>query len=196
MFLVIEGDNGTGKDTLAQGLEKYGFKILTYDKRVKEFEKVARQGAGEEKIKRFLAYGKACSDFVSESKKKNENVILIRYWISTLAAAYADGVYDYEKINDIIDTIYPKLEKPDVLLRLNCNFNERVQRIQNRESSNFDDVTKKRAEKYEWISGKIKTKTDFKWNEIDTSNKSIEKVYQEALEAIGINKGTLGGNER
>ena len=184
MFLVIEGDNGTGKDTLAQGLEKYGFKILTYDKRVKEFEKVARQGAGEEKIKRFLAYGKACSDYVSESKKKNENVILIRYWISTLAAAYADGVYDYEKINDIIDTIYPKFEKPDVLLRLNCNFNERVQRIQNRKSSNFDDITKKRAEKYEWISGKIKTKTDFKWNEIDTSNKSIEKVYQEALEAI------------
>ena len=196
MFLVIEGDNGTGKDTLAQGLEKYGFKILTYDKRVKEFEKVAGQGTGEEKTKRFLAYGKACSDFVSESKKKGENVILIRYWISTLAAAYADGVYDYEKISDIIDTIYPKLEKPDMLLRLNCNFKERVHRIQNRKSANFDDVTKTRAEKYEWISSKIKAKTDFKWNEIDTSNKSIEEVCQEALEAIGINKGTLGGDER
>lgn len=33
-------------------------------------------------------------------------------------------------------------------------------------------------------------------DEIDTSNKSIEEVCQEALEAIGINKGTLGGDER
>lgn len=196
MFLVIEGDNGTGKDTLAQKLEKYGFKILTYDERIKKFEKVAKQATGEEKIKRFLAYGKACSDFVSESKIKNENVILIRYWISTLAAAYADGVYDYKKISSIIDTIYPKLEKPDNLLRLNCNFNERIERIQNRKSANFDDITKERAEKYEWISSKIKAKTNFKWNEIDTSNKSIEEVYQEALETIGINKRTLGRDER
>ena len=83
-----------------------------------------------------------------------------------------------------------------MLLRLNCNFNERVKRIQNRKSDVFDDVTKTRAEKYEWISSKIKAKTDFRWNEIDTSNKSIEEVCQEALETIGINKGTLGGGER
>ncbi len=191
MFLVIEGDNGTGKDTLAQKLEKYGFKILTYEERVKEFEKVARKGTGEDKIKKFLDYGKLCSDFVSESKKRNENVILVRYWISTLAAAYADGVYSYEKISGIIDAIYTKLEKPDMLLRLNCDFNARIQRIQNRKSDNFDDATKMRAERYEWISKKIKSKTNFKWTEIDTSNKSIEDVCQEALEIIGINRQTL-----
>lgn len=190
MFLVIEGDNGTGKDTLAQGLEKYGFKILTYDDRAKKFEKVAREGKKEEKIKRFLAYGKACSDFVTESKSKNENVILIRYWISTLAAAYADEVYDYNKISNIIDTIYQKLEKPDLLLRLNCSFDERVQRIQNRKSANFDDVTHKRAERYEWISDKIKEKVDFKWKEIDTSNKTVEDIRKEVLGIIGVRENS------
>lgn len=34
-FYVIEGDNGTGKDTLAAKFQNDGFEILTYDKKNK-----------------------------------------------------------------------------------------------------------------------------------------------------------------
>lgn len=34
-FYVIEGDNGTGKDTLAAKFQNDGFEILTYDKKIK-----------------------------------------------------------------------------------------------------------------------------------------------------------------
>ena len=35
-FYVIEGDNGTGKDTLAAKFQNDGFEILTYDKKIKQ----------------------------------------------------------------------------------------------------------------------------------------------------------------
>ena len=39
-FIVIEGDNGTGKDSLAQIFEKKGMLIVTYLPEVIEKEKV------------------------------------------------------------------------------------------------------------------------------------------------------------
>ncbi len=42
MFLLIEGDNGTGKDSLALELQKYGFVIKSYCNQAKELEAQAK----------------------------------------------------------------------------------------------------------------------------------------------------------
>ena len=42
-FILIEGDNGTGKDTLALKLENKGLKVVTYDLRIKQVEKKAKK---------------------------------------------------------------------------------------------------------------------------------------------------------
>lgn len=52
-FYVIEGDNGTGKDTLAAKFQNDGFEILTYDKKIKQMEQIAKRKL--EKI-RFLTF--------------------------------------------------------------------------------------------------------------------------------------------
>lgn len=53
-FIVIEGDNGTGKDTLAQGLEPYGFNILSYNPKALDALRAARQAAANNQTQAFL----------------------------------------------------------------------------------------------------------------------------------------------
>ena len=81
-FYVIEGDNGTGKDTLAAKFQNDGFEILTYDKKIKQMEQIAKKKVGEDRVLNFLAYNKACGDLAKERKNEN-NVLLIRYFISS-----------------------------------------------------------------------------------------------------------------
>ena len=181
-FIVIEGDNGTGKDTLAQLMNKNNqYKILTYDSKIREIEKYAKDAFGEEKIKRFLEYGKASSDF---ALKQRGNIILVRYWISTLAAAYADGIYDYNKICEIMKNVCCDLCKPDIVFCLWCNFDSRINRIKERNSTDFDDTTIKRSLRYEWILKKLEKKSNLNWININTTGKSVNAVYHEACKYL------------
>ena len=175
-FFVIEGDNGTGKDSLAQKFQAEGFKIITYDSRIKKFEEIAKSMNGKNKVLHFMAYNKACGDLAKEERQTN-NVMLIRYFISSLAAAYSDGVFSYEETMKLLDKTYSKFEKPDVIIRLKCNNKERIRRIEERNSINFDDKTISRENRYSWITDRIKEKIDINWIEIDTSNKCVEEVY-------------------
>ncbi len=189
-FIVIEGDNGTGKDTLAQGLENYGFEIVSYDSKIKEYEQYAKLAAGLEKVNRFLQYGKKCSQEIADRKNENEyaNLLLIRYWVSTLAAAYSDQIYDYDEIMRLIDEIYPLYEQPETLIRLVCDYDTRIHRIEQRNSSNFDDKTIKRNKRYLWITEQIKRVVDFNWVDIDTSNLSITQVQECAIKVLKLER--------
>lgn len=176
-FIIIEGDNGTGKDTLAQKIEQnHGYKILTYEPEIKKIEKYAKQAEGEEKVKRFLEYGKASSDLAL--KEKND-VLLVRYWISTLAAAYADKIYDYDKVIEIMNSVCSNYCKPDVVFCLWCDFDSRVDRIQKRNSPDFDDTTLNRSLRYKWILEKLEKESNLNWVNINTTGKSIDGVYEE-----------------
>lgn len=115
-FIVIEGDNGTGKDTLALKIQdKLGYRVITNESKIKEFNKEAKSYKGKERVKKFLEYGKFCSNIV---EKSNENVILVRYWLSTLAAAYADNIYTYEQTCKLENNICSKFYKPDLIICL------------------------------------------------------------------------------
>ncbi len=181
-FIVIEGDNGTGKDTLAQNIKKnLGYKIITDEPKIKKMNKKAKKFEGKKRIKEFLKYGKKCSKKVYKSK---ENVILVRYWISTLAAAYADRIYTYKQVCEEIDKTCSKFCKPDMIFCLWCNFGDRIERIKMRQAADFDDITKQRALDYIWILKELQQRVETNWVDIDTTNKSKEEVYKEVYKYI------------
>lgn len=182
-FFVIEGDNGTGKDTVASKFIEDGFEIITYDKKIRAMENLAKKEVGKNRVLKFMAYNKAEGDLIKE-KRNHKNVLLIRYFVSTLAAGYADGIFTYKDTIDILKKTYPKFEKPDAIIRLKCDYQERVNRIENRNSKDDDDKTYRRNVRYRWITDKIKENIDLNWIDIDTSNKSIAQIYTEINNSI------------
>lgn len=183
-FIVIEGDNGTGKDTLAQNLKKFcDFRIVTDETNIKKWNRKAKQYDGKKRVDEFLKYGKECSNIVN---KVQENVLLVRYWISTLAAAYADKIYNYEELCKIEKETCSKFCKPDMVICLWCDFAIRIDRIEKRKAIDFDDVTKERSDRYKWFLNQFQNKTDIKWINIDTTNRTKDEVFNEVCKYIEI----------
>ena len=175
-FFVIEGDNGTGKDTLALKLQKkYGFRVITNEEDILFLNKEAKKLEGKQRVKKFLEYGAICSDRAKNSK---QNVILVRYWISTLAAAYADNIFSYEDVCKMKDEICSGFYKPDGIICLSCDFEKRIERIEKRQADDFDDITMERNKKYRWFLDKMQSSTDVEWVNIDTSDKNVDQVFE------------------
>ena len=186
-FIVIEGDNGTGKDTLALKIQdKLGYHIITNESNIKESNRKAKRYEGEQRIKEFLKYGKICSD---TAKFSSDKVILVRYWLSTLAAAFADNIYTYQQTCEIENKICSKFYEPDMIICLWCDYETRIKRIKARKSIDFDDVTKERNEKYKWFLKQYEKRTNIKWINIDTTNKDEEEVFEEVYKKL-----TTGNN--
>lgn len=194
-FILIEGDNGTGKDTLASKLEKRGMKIITYDSKIIQSEKEAKGLIGKDKVKAFIRYNYECSNYILDlrNKKFNFDCILVRYWISTLAAAYADNIFDENMVIKLAEKITREVERPDLVIRLNCNYAERINRIEKRNSNEFDDKTLARANKYKDISQKLRYITSYEWKEIDTTCLNENQVYEHVC---GLLKQEKEYNER
>ena len=187
-FILIEGDNGTGKDTLALKLENKGLKVVTYDLRIKLVEKKAKKLFGEDRVKAFIEYNYACSDFISDLKTQGsvQDIVLVRYWISTLAAAYADNIFDEDKVIELGKKMAKELEKPDLVIRLNCDYHKRIHRIEKRNSGEYDDKTIDRANKYMEILKKLRQISDYKWEEIDTTTLNEIQVYERVINILSI----------
>ena len=176
-FIVIEGDNGTGKDTLALNIqEKFGYQVITNEDYMKALIRQAKQHKGKDKIKYFLQYEEISSNII---KNKNSNIVMVRYWISTLAAAYADNICSYEEICKLENDICSKFYKPDIIICLWCDFETRIKRIERRASKDFDDITRERNKRYKWVLNQYEIKTKSKWINIDTTNKNEEEVLEE-----------------
>ena len=80
IWLVIEGDNGAGKDTLAAQLATSGFEIVNAHPLAQTAEQRARSMTGEAKIAAFLEYNSACAEL---ARCTHSHAIQIRYWPST-----------------------------------------------------------------------------------------------------------------
>ncbi len=178
-FIVIEGDNGTGKDTLAIKLqESFGFRIITNEEDIINLNKEAKKYDGIKKIEKFLEYGKICSEKVRHS---NQDIILVRYWISTLASAYADNICTYQETCKLRHNICSTFCEPDTIICLWCDFATRLNRIKTRKTLDFDDITIERNNKYKWFLNKMESTTNIKWINIDTTVKTKEEVFEETF---------------
>lgn len=180
-FLVIEGDNGTGKDTLAKNIETLGYEIITYSPIARHTEKEAKAFPGEEKLNSFLEYNKKCGMMAQSS---DTSCIIIRYWVSTLAAAYADEFWNWEEIILKIDNCINCLPIPNLIIQLECDYKVRKERISKRGPSD-DNITQYRDKRYKWALDKISKHFQI-WESFDTTILTEEEVFQKVELAMKI----------
>ena len=175
MNILIEGDNGTGKDTLAKAF-KTPFDIITYRAEIQQKILFARTFKGISQTLHFLNYNAACSRIMSDNAKANINSITIRYWPSTLTAAFADKNLSEVDCDSLVDICISTFTMPDLVVFLECDYNERIHRIALRNSPIFDDKSIERAERYTYYSNKIMDKLGDTVHKINTTDKSREDV--------------------
>ena len=192
MFLLIEGDNGTGKDSLALELQKYGFVITSYCNQVKGLETQAKKCMGISKIVHFLHYNKLCGQLAA---KHDVDSILIRYWISTLAAAYADNIYNEDCVVKTAKRMSESMPRPDLLIFLHCEFACRIDRINSRnelDKSLKDDTTVIRDKRYQRIIPLIISASHYDYIMIDNTHKTPSETSLEIINYLkkkGMNYG-------
>jgi thymidylate kinase len=183
MFIVIEGDNGTGKDTLAKFFQADGFTVITWDPAIKEREKKARAFTGLENTNAFLDYTKECAALAL----KYENALVIRSWISTISAAYADGKFGLDEAMGKAVSLLGGYPLPDYILFMVCDFEVRIDRINKRQADSSDDRTIERSRRYQEISDKLAELMP-NWYTVNTiengENKNPEEIYTDARRII------------
>jgi deoxyadenosine/deoxycytidine kinase len=172
-WIVIEGDNGTGKDTLAEQVKTLGFDIVTYAKEVKSAEMGARALYGEDRLFSFLEYNRLCGSIASSS---NYPSLLIRYWVSTMAAAYADQLWTWDKVNEQVIRCINQFPVPDLIIQIKCELSTRRNRVAIRGASD-DNMCMERDKNYAWALDEMR-KHFPSWETVDTTSLSPSQVFQ------------------
>ncbi|MDR0550796.1 MAG: hypothetical protein LBG72_02125 [Spirochaetaceae bacterium] len=179
MLIVIEGDNGTGKDSVGALFVRDGYYVPTYEKTAVKLSQEARKLPRPERTPAFLKYSAFCGQCTLEHDKS----LIVRYWISTLSAAYADNVFDLAETLKKARELYSKFPVPDYVFFLRCDFDERIRRINARQIDSDDDRTIERARKYDHISGEL-SKIIQNWYIIDTTESTPELEYMRMRQII------------
>lgn len=150
-FLVLEGDNGSGKSTVAALLGAAGLHIISNDPELKNVETQAKKLCGRERMRAFYAYNRQAARYACSY---GTECVVVRYWPSTLAAAYADGVIgDDEFAQQCLENI-KAFPEPAVFVYLKCDHSERSRRIAARDAPGAsDDCSLFRARKYQYAIG-------------------------------------------
>lgn len=184
MFIVIEGDNGTGKTTVSEILNtEHGFEFITIQQKIRQLENHAKcfETGSMQRYEAFLNYNRACGEQVMKYKKS----LLARYWVSTVAAAYADGLFDLEEALRRAEKLRNTMVLPDRIFRLKCAFDTRIGRIKKRALTNGnDDITDTRDSKYSLILDKLQDRFAF-MTEIPTDGISPKDVAMLILYNVG-----------
>jgi hypothetical protein len=143
-FVVIEGDNGVGKDTVASALCREGWKLINEEPRVGQALASAKPLRRSDRLAAFLRYNRICGETAANSSAR---CVQVRYWPSTLAAAFADGFITWQQMNELRRTCFESMMHPTLLLELKCDFHTRIQRIQARGSIDqaHDDMSEDRG---------------------------------------------------
>lgn len=185
MFIVIEGDNGSGKTTIAENIMKLGYFFVTEDDKAKitEIEAKKLEKGSQERYEAFLAYNELCGSYAT----KVDNILLVRYWISTVSAAYADGLYTLEEALKEAEEKERLMPRPDYVFRLYCDYEERISRVKKRNvkiDNCSDDISRERDEKYREILDVLERKLNYMYM-IDVTNMSPEKIVEKMFLFIG-----------
>lgn len=153
-FIVIEGDNATGKTTLCSC---FPFEIINSQKWFQDEEIKLKKLPLNEKIPAFLKFNLKCGQY---GYSMDHYCVLARYWISTVCAAYADGLYDFQTAQNEARANINSFPMPEVTIFLRCPNSVRLSRIMERrkEIGDYSDpIAEIRNEKYLQISLYIST---------------------------------------
>lgn len=186
-MLVIEGDNGSGKDTLADRLTMDSWQILSRDPDIVREKELASRLRHKEKFEAFLEYNRKCA----EKAVGNPRSILIRYWPSTLCGGYADNIVSWEEFQTHVESAFDTLPVPALVLFLKCSLESRRIRVKERGLvlNGIDDLSERRDRRYqkaiEWLG---KHSNWNAWKTLDVSDLDREQVYEDTKSMLSKEK--------
>ncbi len=182
-WFVIEGDNGAGKDSLADRLINDKWCSASRHCQALDQKKLANGLTGIDRINAFLSYNQMCGKLASGHKCR---CFLVRYWPSTLAGGFADCIINWKEFITRVDQCITQFPATALILYLQCGLDIRRNRVRQRGlvSGSVDDVSKQRDVRYQeairWLAQFPRLGN---WKTLDTSKLTIEEVHQ-AVQAL------------
>jgi len=141
MFIVIEGLDGSGKSTVSQGLaKKLSAELLTTPGSCfKDIRKQLDLIFSNNTKARQLFYMSSVFKVSGEAKELitlGQHVVVDRYWLST--QVYHSWMSDGNHLK--FHEVEHELLKPDLTVYLDLPLDERIKRIQTRNSNTREDI--------------------------------------------------------
>lgn len=139
-FIVLEGLDGVGKSTLAQGVAQSLGGVLASTPGT-EFASVRGdilQALKHDQLGKALFYAATVSlqgRIATEQARHGGTVVMDRYWASTVAYARARGV------TADLDALTPSFAKPDITVLITLDESQRVTRLKRRGATAEDIET-------------------------------------------------------
>jgi len=174
---LIEGDNGTGKDTLRGVFERDGWLHVNEAGLPSQLIKGAREETGKARISRYLEYCLACAAVAENAAGKS---VCVRYWPSTASAAFADGLITVDELDSLILDCLQQFPLPDCVIELKCDYKARIGRIEKRKlacQGHVDNLELPRGERFEFAMARISERIPVPWLVVDNTKLDAEAQY-------------------
>jgi hypothetical protein len=184
-WLLIEGDNGSGKDTLRAFFEREGWLHVNDSAAALAELEQARKHAGRDRLRAYLRYCQACAATAADSATKR---VSVRYWPSTLAGGYADELVDAAELDRMLGECMRSFPDPDGVIELRCDLDQRVQRILRRvpeESGHADSLDPERGRRHRFALERIASHWNRPWLVLDTTSLTPGQVFEAARDWVG-----------
>ena len=185
-FIVIEGLDATGKSTLAPKLaNRLGADLLQCPPKLEapDLSRKLRAYFDNRPPNQRRAYYRAANLIASEMAEvslKTRHVVMDRYWPSTVAFSALDS--DSELVQEWQGSYPPELRKPDAVILLTVNEENRRRRMRGRgepvtaEERNLEAIARREA-----VLGEYR---QFHPIEIDTSDRDPDTVLNMVITAL------------
>jgi hypothetical protein len=176
----IEGDNGTGKDALADRLVLDGWFCASRSPDAEAKKGQASSLTGLDKVSAFKSYNQFCAKLALDHPPRS---FLVRYWPSTLAAGFADKIFSWADLETHADHSMRQLPAPGLILLLQCRLDVRRDRVKKRGlvPESLDDMSPERDDRYRKAVARLAECVGPKcWRNLETSELNIDQVYHAA----------------
>jgi hypothetical protein len=176
-WFVIEGDNGVGKDTLADRLVIDGWFLASQTSQALCYKDEASHLGGLNRVIAFLSYNRFCAKLASGYQSRS---FLVRYWPSTLIAGFADAIFDWDEFENRVRDCVTQLPIPRMILFLTCRLDARRDRVRERGlvPGSVDNISEDRDARYlkavTWLTTHM---GEGYWHTPDTTELNSEQVY-------------------
>lgn len=185
MFIVIEGLDGSGKSTVAQGLAKT-LNGIYYKTPPEEYAPIRFQvdncGNRDAQLYYYLSSIFFASTQIQQLLNQRKIVVCDRYYHTTIIT-YKDVLEDtFPDIKDNLFNLIKRFQTPDFVFLLTASKEVRAKRMQKRQLISADDLE---SLDDEIIEQTILNYQRFNLIEISTDNLSKEVVISKIIQKLG-----------
>lgn len=180
-FIVFEGLDGTGKTSIARQIQLSAERTKFLSSPPQKYNQLRKYVCSEgDFLTRFLYFLSANAMLSNRVNRllPGSSIVCDRYVYSTVAdfAFYSAGSrISRETLNDLVKLSLKLVQKPDVVVYLTCQYNERVQRIRSRTKSAYLEKDNFDAEYCGMVHRAYTSMSKRNWILFDTTGKELRE---------------------